>query len=617
MPRTIRESVIHPITIRRLEVTGVRDITGGMLRVTLAGEQLGPFENNGFAQPAFRSPGFDDNIRLVFAYPGDDAPVLPVQKDGNVEAPKDRRPLTKSYTVRRWDPEAGEVHIDFVKHGTGVATTWARRCGPGDEIHIVGPAHSGLFPAGVDWLLAAGDDTALPAIGRLLEEAPAGLRLQVFIEVDGPEDEQDLPTRADATITWLHRGGAAPGTTTLLADAVMSAPWWPGEAYAWVAGESMCVKPIRRFLRETRGLPRERVDVTGYWRRDEVVTLADDPAVPDSEQIEEPFDVLHEMAELAPPFALRAAVTLGLPELMAQGTTDVGELAAASGADARAVGKLLRYLDALGVVERTPTGRFELTAVGDLLTEEFVVGVLDLKGAMGRQDLGFAGLVDAVRTGRASYGAVWGTDFARLRADADFEASFQGELSKYARFLAPALAEDPALAGASHVVVHSDGAGVIAGALVGAHEHLRVTIAGLPSQLAYLRDDLPSSLPDQAVRSRVDLLERSVFEVPPAADAVLLIRALDPHPDADAVRVLRQAAAGLTPGGAIVVVDHPLDEDSDDDHGPEEDLRNLVLYGTGHRTDAENRALFERAGLRLRATRTVGWGFTLHVLGAP
>ncbi len=614
MPRSTRESVIHPITVRRLEVTGVSDVTAGMLRVTLAGDELGPFVRDGFAQPAFSSPGFDDNVRLVFPYPGDDAPVLPIQKDGNVEAPKDRRPLTKSYTVRRWDPEAGEVHIDFVKHGTGVATTWARRCTPGDPMHIVGPARSSLFPTSADWLLVAGDETALPAIGRLLEEAPAGLPVQVFIEVVGTEHEQDLATMADATVTWLHRGDAAPGTTTLLADAVTAAPWWPGEVYAWVAGESMGITPIRRFLKEERGVPRENVDVTGYWRRDEVATLPDDPAVPDSQQIEEPFDVLHEMAEMAPPFALRTAVTLGLPELIARGTTDVAGLADAAGADARAVGKLLRYLESLEVVERTSPGRYGLTAIGDLLTEEFVVGILDLDGAMGRQELGFAGLLDSVRTGRASYGAVWGTEFSRLRADPAFEGSLQGELSKYARFLAPALATDEALAAASHVVVHSDGAGVIAEALATSRDDLRVTVAALPSQLVFLRDDLAATVPDDAVRSRIDLVERSVFERPPAADVVLVVRELDEHPDADAARLLRQAAAGLEPGGAVVVVGHPLDEESDDDHGPEEDLRNLVLYGTGHRTDAENRALFDAAGLRVDATRTVGWGFTLHVL---
>jgi hypothetical protein len=116
------------------------------------------------------------------------------------------------------------------------------------------------------------------------------------------------------------------------------------------------------------------------------------------------------------------------------------------------------------------------------------------------------------------------------------------------------------------------------------------------------------------VRERIEIVERSLFEPSPGADVVLLIRALDAHPDADAVHALRQAASELRAGGAVLVIDHPLDEKSADEHPFEEDLKQLVLHGTGHRTDAEHRALFDRAGLLLRDTRVVGWGFTLYEL---
>lgn len=614
MPRTIRDSVIHPISIRELEVLRVTDITDGMRRVTLTGAQLDPFVSNGFDQPEFRSSGFDDDVRLVFSYPGDDEPVLPIQKDGSIEFPKGKRPLSKCYTVQRWDPETRELDVDFVKHATGVATTWALRCQPGDRVHVAGPARSQQLPGGVDWLLVVGDETALPAITRLLREAPVGLRAQVFIEVAEAAHEQELKTDADVTVRWLHRDGAPGGTTTLLADAVRQAEWWPGEVFAWVAGETLSIKPIRRHLIDERGVPKDHVEVTGYWRRGEVVTLVEDPAVPDSDQIDEPFDVLHEMGELLPPFALRAVVTLGIPELISRGTTGVVELARAAGADPVAVGKLLRYLAALDVVERTAPGHYRLTDVGELLTQEFVIDVLDLNQAMGRQELGFVGLTDAVRTGRASYAAVSGQDYAALLAEPGYQASLQEQLSRYASFLAPALAADEVFGGLGHLVLHSDGAGVIAQAIASAVPTVRVSIVGLPSKLAYLRDDLPASISEQAVLDRIELVEQSLFEQPPAADAVLLVRSLDEHPDADAVRVLQQAARGLEPGGNILVVEHALDEDTEDDHALEEDLKNLVLYGTGHRTDAENRAVFEAAGLRLDDSRVVGWGFTLYQL---
>lgn len=614
MPRTIRDSSIHPIGVRELHVKTVRDITPGMLRVTLAGDQLSAFQRNGFDIPEFVSTGFDDDIKLILTYPGDDAPVLPIQKAGTIELPKPKRPLMKNYTVRRFDAQAGEVDIDFVKHATGAATTWALRCRPGDRIHVAGPAASSQIPTGIDWLLVAGDETALPAIARLLEEAPAGLRAQVFIEVAEQDHRQQLDTAADVTVQWLFRDGAEPGTTTLLADAVRDAQWWPGSVFAWVAGETMSIKPIRRYLREDRDLPKEYVEVTGYWRRGEVITLAEDPAVPDSEQIDEPFEVLHELGEILPPYALRAAVTLGIPDLIVRGITTAAEIASAAGTEPRATAQLLRYLVALEVFTVDDDGRHGLTEVGQELTGEYVIDALDLYQPVARLELAFAGLVDSVRTGRPSYAKVLGRSLAEERSDPEFESAWHDQLAKYARFLAPALASDRAVLRSSNVVVYSDAAGVIAQAIVAASPTVHVTVAGLPSAVAYYRDDATASVPDPAERERLHVAERSVFETSPGADLVLLIRALDQYPDKDAVHALRQSAADLAPGGRVIVVDHILDENSTDDHTFEEDLKQLVLHGTGHRSDSEHRDVFAQAGLRLADKRTVGWGFTLYEL---
>jgi hypothetical protein len=463
-------------------------------------------------------------------------------------------------------------------------------------------------------MLVAGDETALPAIGRLLEEASAGLRIQAFIEVTEPAHQQELKTDADATITWLFRGDAAPGTSTLLIDAVRATDWWPGEVYAWVSGETMSVKPLRRHLLEERGVQKENVEVTGYWRRGEVVTLPGDPAVPDSEQIDDPFEVLHETGELLPPYALRAAVTLGIPELLARGTTSILDLAAETGADAAALGKLMRYLVALEVFQQQAPGRFELTHVGEVLTQESVTDVLDVSRPVGRQQLAYAGLLDAVRTGKPAYADIFGRSLRQDRAEHTFETTWHEQLAKYARFLAPALASDDAITRARRVVVHSDAAGVISEAIARASADVVVGVAGLPSAIAYYRDDVEASIADKTVRDRIELVERSVFEPSAGEDVVLLIRALDEHPDADAVHVLRQAASGLASDGVVLVVDYPLDENSSDDHAFEEDLKQLVVHGTGHRTDAEHRALFDRAGLRLLSSRVVGWGFTLYEL---
>ena len=157
MPKSSRRLTVHPLTLREVEVVRVADLTPGMRRVTLAGTQLGEFTSaNGFARPAFDSTGFDDSVRLAFCHPGETEPVLPVQKEAGLDMPRDRRPLSRAYTVRRWNPAAGELDVDFVKHGIGVGTTWAYRAHPGDRIHFYGPSTSRALPHDADWLLVAG-----------------------------------------------------------------------------------------------------------------------------------------------------------------------------------------------------------------------------------------------------------------------------------------------------------------------------------------------------------------------------------------------------------------------------------------------------------------------------
>ena len=148
--------------------------------------------------------------------------------------------------------------------------------------------------------------------------------------------------------------------------------WWDGRPFAWLAGEHTAVRDLRRHLVEDRGVPKEDIEFTGYWRRGEVVALETDGAVPDPEKSITPFEKLHELTELVAPIAIRTAVELGVPELISRGVTSVADLAAKAGADERALGKLLRYLHALDVLTETEPGHYGLTPVGEVLTVEFI-----------------------------------------------------------------------------------------------------------------------------------------------------------------------------------------------------------------------------------------------------
>ena len=78
---------------------------------------------------------------------------------------------------------------------------------------------------------------------------------------------KSLPERPGVQVRWLHRDGAAPGTTTLLADAVAELHVPSGHPYVWGGAESRAMRDVRRHVRDAWGLHREQVSLLGYWRR--------------------------------------------------------------------------------------------------------------------------------------------------------------------------------------------------------------------------------------------------------------------------------------------------------------------------------------------------------------
>ncbi len=243
---------------RELTVLSVETLTPHMRRVRLRGDNLGAFAAGGY------------HIYLIFP-PKGRAPVWPVTGESGLPVwPVGEDALTRRvYTIRRIDPAAGTLDVDVVVHA-GEATPgsdFALEAVPGDLVGMTGPGGGEAPPA--DDLVLLGDDTALPAIARILETLPAHARAKVIVEVDGPADELALATAATLDLRYLHRGGAEPGTCHLLPEALRALDLGaPGdEPYVWAACEFADFKAIRRHLREERRLPKTRHMAMAYWRR--------------------------------------------------------------------------------------------------------------------------------------------------------------------------------------------------------------------------------------------------------------------------------------------------------------------------------------------------------------
>ncbi|MFD5556778.1 siderophore-interacting protein [Streptomyces sp. NPDC127068] len=243
--------------LRVTRVRNVERITPHMARITFADDELAALHSN----------GTDQHVALYFYEPGVDLPRPFTTEAARALLPV-ARPRLRRYTIRHHRPELGEVDMDFVLHGADqLASGWAERAVPGDEAIWFGPSPGWAPGPDTEWVVLLGDETALPAIGAILEQLPPGLPVSALIEVTDRAEEQQLTTRADARITWLHRGRRSAGHLLHERATTLSLP--SGRGRIWGAAERDVVRGIRRHYVDGLGVARADTHLTPYWTRGE------------------------------------------------------------------------------------------------------------------------------------------------------------------------------------------------------------------------------------------------------------------------------------------------------------------------------------------------------------
>lgn len=232
-PQTTR--VRHETRRRQLTVTGIEELSPQMRRIVLSGEDL----------QDFISLGFDDHIKLFF--PGGAA---------------------RDYTPRRFDPR--ELSIDFFLHEAGPATSWAVQARVGDELQLGGPRGSAVLALdGIETHVFIGDETALPAISRRLEELPAQSRALLILEVDAGSVWPVPGTAATLDVIRIDRPAQLGASTEAFIEQLRILPLPLHKGFFWVAMESRTARAVRRYLHEERGVGKEWIKAAAYWQRGE------------------------------------------------------------------------------------------------------------------------------------------------------------------------------------------------------------------------------------------------------------------------------------------------------------------------------------------------------------
>lgn len=247
------------MSIHRGIVSSTTTLTPTLVRVTLGGEGVAEFLSTGIG---------DEYVRVFFPHGDDPMDVsLPVPAGDWWETPEGapEAPM-RTYTISGVRPDAGELDIDFVIHEAGVAGPWAARAQPGHVLGLNSP--TGLYspPDGITWQVLVADLTGLPAVARIIAEAPRGVRTRVVLEVPSESDRIGLEAGADVEVTWVVGGnGHGPSALGPLVRGIVDDRLPLDEGYVWVAGETVALREVRKYLRKELGLPATRFKVVGYW----------------------------------------------------------------------------------------------------------------------------------------------------------------------------------------------------------------------------------------------------------------------------------------------------------------------------------------------------------------
>jgi NADPH-dependent ferric siderophore reductase len=247
----------EPPPFRRVAVLRLEHLTPRMTRVVLGGPELDGLHVD---EPAA-------SVRILLPRPGEREIVMPSWTGNQFELPGGERAPIRTFTPRDLDTGDEDRHpelsVDVVVHEHGAAVGWLRATRPGDEVAVSGPGRGEQIDVDVASYLLAGDETAIPAMGQLLEALPDEMAVRMHVEIAMPDARLDLPDHPGADVTWhLAEPGAAPGAGFVAA--IEAADELPERI--WVAGEAAAVQRVRRHLFDARGLPRSVVTARGYWK---------------------------------------------------------------------------------------------------------------------------------------------------------------------------------------------------------------------------------------------------------------------------------------------------------------------------------------------------------------
>lgn len=310
--------------------------------------------------------------------------------------------------------------------------------------------------------------------------------------------------------------------------------------------------------------------------------------------------------------AIHVAAELRLADRIGDGTADVARLASASGADQRALQRILHFLARYGYFTEEADGIFSVTRLGAMLRADAPSNSAAVLASLGHPGVwrAYGDLAATVRRGVTAGSGPASRPWERA-PDADQARALADAMAGYHAGEPDLVAREWDFAGVGTVVDVGGSAGRLMTSILARHGQLRGIVFDRPST----GPQALATIEAAGHNDRCGFVGGSFFDaVPEGGDLYLLSHVLHDWSDEDAALILASCRRAMRPGAGLLIVEALIEPGGGNENHIPADLLLLATTEGRMRSAADYERMLEAAGFRMG--RTLSFERTVSIIEA-
>jgi hypothetical protein len=300
--------------------------------------------------------------------------------------------------------------------------------------------------------------------------------------------------------------------------------------------------------------------------------------------------------------SIHVAASLGIADLLTEGTRSVDELAQTVGAQTSHLYRVLRALASFGIFTEVASRHFALTEMAEYLRSDIPGSLRPLSMTMSDewQWNCWGDLLNIVKTGQPAMQKLYQVDdtFEYLtQKNPQAGALFDKAMIGWCSAIHLAVLNTYDFSGIHRLVDVAGGHGTLLASILQKYPHLQGVLFDLPQVVA----GAGTLLENRGVADRCQVVGGSFFgQIPVGGDAYILSHIVHDWGDEDCIKFLSNIRQAIAPNGKLIIVEMVIPAGDAPHFGKLLDVEMMAIFSGGReRTEAEYHQLFEASGFRL------------------